>query len=137
MFFTRNKKLSVSSFLVKLINNNCADLLQLQEGPRVDSRVNLTVVVMVIPLENKKLDGDEAFHAVTKDFSSTSLSVMVDSPRSVDEAIIGFRFEGEMFYGRAKAIHLTPMGGGFYQLGFLLEEMVSPADYPGLANFSF
>ena len=26
------------------------------------------------------------------------------------------------------------MGGGFYQIGFLLTEVVSPADYPELAR---
>jgi hypothetical protein len=29
------------------------------------------------------------------------------------------------------------MGGGFYQAGFQLIEVVSPGDYPGLASMSF
>jgi hypothetical protein len=137
MFFSRNKKLAVSNFVIKLLNNNCPDLRGLQDGPRTDSRVNLTLVVLVIPLEKKQLQPAKAFHAVTKDFSATSVSVMIDSPREVNEAIVAFRFEGYMYYARATAKHLTPLGGGFYQLGLQMDEMVEPKNYPKLADFSF
>jgi hypothetical protein len=137
MLFSRNKKQPVNNFVLKLINNNCPDIMQLHDGPRTDTRVNLTVAVLVIPLEKKKVDPTKAFHAMTKDFSSTSVSVIVDTPRAVDEAIIAFRYEGEMHYARAKAKHLSPQGGGFHQLGFQLEEMVSPVDYPGLSGLNF
>jgi hypothetical protein len=137
MFFSRNKKQAVSNFVLKFLNNNCPDVLGLHDGPRVDSRVNLSVVVLIIPLENKKLEMTRAFYAVTKDFSATSISVMIDAPRAVDDVILAFCFEGEMQYARAKAKHLSPMGGGFHQLGFQLEEMVAPLDYQGLSNLSF
>ena len=51
--------------------------------------------------------------------------------------ILGFRFEGEMTFVRATARHLSPMGGGFYQLGFYLQEVVSLGDYPELEMMSF
>jgi hypothetical protein len=138
MFFTRNKKQAVSNFVLKLINNNCTDVMQLQDGPRSESRVNLAVVVLIIPIAGKKkVDTSRAFHAVTKDFSSTSVSVTVDSPRPVDDAIIAFRYEGEMHYAVGKARHSTPIGGGFYQIGFQLESMVQPLDYAGLSDMSF
>ena len=137
MNFSRNKKLGVSSFVLKLVNNNCPDILQLQDGPRNDTRVNLTVVVLVIPLKNKKVEVAKSFYAVTKDFSSTSVSVMVDSPRDVSDVILAFRYEGEMFYARAKAKHVSPVGGGFHQLGLQMEEMISPLDYAGLSKLSF
>ncbi len=137
MIFTRNRKLAISNFVLKLVNNNCPDILHLQDGPRNDTRVNLTVVVLVIPLEKKKAEITKAFHAVTKDFASTSVSVMVDSPRTVGDAILVFRFEGDMYFVRSKAKHISPLGGGFHQLGFQLEEMISPLDYPGLSSLSF
>jgi hypothetical protein len=137
MFFSRNKKQAVSNFVLKLINNNCPEIRQLQDGPRNDTRINMSLVVLVIPLEKKKVDVTKAFHAVTKDFSSTSLSVAIDSQRALDEVIIAFRFEGEMYFARATAKHLSPLGGGFHQLGFQMEEMVSPTDYPGLSKLSF
>jgi hypothetical protein len=137
MIFTRNRRRDVTNFVLKLVNNNCPDLLDLKDGPRNDKRVNLTIVVLVIPIEKKKADVTKAFHAVTKDFSSTSVSVMVDSPRTVHDAVLAFRFEGEMYFIRAKAKHISPLGGGFHQLGFQMEEMISPVDYPGLSDLSF
>jgi hypothetical protein len=136
MLFTRNRRRDVSNFVLKLVNNNNPELLHLKDGIRTDKRVNLTVVVLVVPLEKKKVDVTKAFHAVTKDFASTSVSVMIDSPRNVRDAILAFRFEGEMNFIRAKAKHVSPLGGGFHQLGFQMEELVSPIDYPGLSDLS-
>ena len=135
--FTKNKVSRVKSFVVKLVNNDCPEMKALIEGPRLDSRVNMTVVVMVIPLEGKALQVGQALMAVTKEFSSTGVAVVLDHPRGMDEAILGFRFEGEMTYIRAKAKHLNPIGGGFYLLGFKLEEIVSPGDYPKLKSLRF
>ena len=42
-----------------------------------------------------------------------------------------------MVFVRAQAKHLNPMGGGFYQMGFRLLEMVSVADYPQLKAVSY
>ncbi len=135
--FTKNEVSRVKSFVVKLVNNNCPELKSLIEGPRRDSRVNMTVVVMVIPLEGKALQVSQAFMAVTKEFSSTGVAVVLDHQRGMDDAVLGFRFEGEMTYIHAKAKHLSPIGGGFHQLGFELKEIVSPGDYPKLQSLSF
>ena len=45
--------------------------------------------------------------------------------------------DGEMAFVRAEAKHLNPMGGGFFQLGFRLLEVVSAGDYPGLESVNF
>ena len=135
--FRENKESRVKSFVVKLVNNNCPELQAMIEGPRRDSRVNLTVVVMIIPLEGKNLRVGGAFTAVTKEFSATGVAVVIDHPCGMDKAVLGFRFEGEITYFRAKARHLSPIGGGFYQLGFELEEIVVPGDYPKLKSLCF
>lgn len=135
--FNKNKVSRVKSFVVKLVNNDCPELKAMVEGPRQDSRVNMTVVVMVIPLEGKALQVGQALMAVTKEFSATGVAIVLDHPRGMDKAVLGFRFEGEMTYVYAKAKHLNPIGGGFYQLGFELEEIVAPGDYLELQSMSF
>lgn len=135
--FSKRKDLAVQSFVLKLVNNNCPGLTAGLEGPRIDSRVNLVVVVMVIPMERDEPQVDRAFTAVTKEFSNAGLAVVLDQPRRLDKAILGFRFEGEMTFLRAQAKHRDPMGGGFHQLGFQLSEVVSAKDYPELASMSF
>jgi hypothetical protein len=135
--FTKKREIGVQSFILKLVNNNCPELLALMDGPRIDNRVNLTVVVAVVPVEKKKPQIDQAFTAVSKEFSGNGVALVFSEPRGLDHAILGFRFEGQMVFVRAQAKHLNPMGGGFYQLGFRMLEVVSLADYPQLVAVSY
>ena len=132
--FSRKNRLRVQSFLLKLINNNSPALKARLDGPRLDSRVNLVVVVVVVPIDGDRLQTDRTFTAVTKDFSNNGVSVVVDQPFGFNGAILGFRFEGEMTFLRAETKHLDPMGGGLHQLGFHLTEIVSSSDYPELES---
>ena len=132
--FRKNKDFGVQRFILNLVNNNCPDVKALVEGPRVDSRVDLVMVVRVVPLENNRPQPREAFTTVTKEFSSKGLAVVLDHPRGLDQVILGFRLEGNMTFIRAQGIHLDPMGGGIFQLGFHLLEIVSASDYPELRS---
>lgn len=134
--FTRNREREIQGFVLKVVNNNCPELRALDVGPRLDTRANLTVVVVVIPVEGKKIAMGRLFTAVTKEFSGTGVGLVVDQPWALDEVILGFRWEGEMQFVRAEATHLTPMGGGFYQLGMQMTEMVYAGDYPELGTIS-
>ena len=130
--FAKSKDVAVRSFVLKLINNNCPGLTALRDGPRADSRVNLAMVVTIIPVVGGQMQVHNLFTAVTKDFSITGVSVVLDQPQALEWAAIGFRSEGQMTFVLAEAKHLNPMGGGFYQMGFRLTEIISPADYPEL-----
>jgi hypothetical protein len=131
------KEHGVRSFLLKVVNTNCAELRAQDEGPRLESRVNLVVVVAVIPLKDGKLQMDNAFTAVTKEFSVNGLAIVLDRPCGLDKVILGFRIGGEMTFALAEAKHLNPMGGGFFQVGFLLTDIITPSDYPALKDVSF
>jgi len=132
--FTKNREHEVQSFMLKLVNNNCAGLTGLAEGPRLERRVNLTVVVLVVPIENGRLQIDDRFAAVTKEFTSRGVALVLAECRAADRVILGFRWERSMQFVLAQARHLSPMGGGFWQLGLRLKEMVRPDDYPGLED---
>jgi len=137
--FTKKNKVdrSVKSFLVGLLNNNCSDVKSLIEGDRGDQRINLSIVVALIPLENDQPNTDQAHTVVTRDFSSSGVSIILEKPVGFDLAILAFRFDGMMKYFKAEARHLNPMGGGFYSLGFQLLEETYPGDYPALESIHF
>ena len=78
--FSKRKDLPVRSFILKLVNNNCPGLTAKLEGPRIDSRVNLVVVVTIIPVEGGRAKSSRAFTAVTKEFSNTGVAVVLDQP---------------------------------------------------------
>jgi hypothetical protein len=134
--FTPNKDAVVRRLVLKLINTHCPGMTSQIEDTRLDNRVNLTVPVIVAPLAGELIQADDAFTAVTSDFSSTGVAVVVDRPTGLDRVILGFRMGEEMSFVRAEAKHLNPMGGGFFQLGFQLLEVVSAGDYAGLESMS-
>jgi hypothetical protein len=134
--FSRNKQLGIRSFILRLLNNNCAELESRIEGPRLDRRVNLSIVVMVVPVEKGRPQIEQMFAAVTKSFSITGVAVVLSEPKGLDKAILGFRWEGEMKYVLATAKHLSPMGAGFFQLGFQMTRVVHPDEYPELESLS-
>ncbi len=135
--FAPRKEIAIQTFILKLANNNCSELQALIDGPRLEHRMNLTVVVLVIPLEKGRPALGQMFAAVTKEIATAGLSIVLDEPRGPDEVILAFRWQGGMQYVKAKAVHLNPMGAGFYQLGLRLLEMVHPADFPELATVQF
>lgn len=132
--FSPNKEGKVRGLMVKLANSHCPDMRSQIEDPRLDSRVNVAVVVAVIPVVQGQIQIDQGFTAVTKDISSVGLGIVIEQLLGLDKVILGFRTGDEMTFALAQARHLNPMGGGFYQLGFRLLEVVSAGDYPGLES---
>ncbi len=135
--FAPRKESAVQAFVVSLLNESCHAVQGQEDGPRVERRVNLTKVVMVVPVEAKKLLVNQAFTAITKEFSSTGVAMVVDHVYGPDEAVLGFRSRGGITWVRAKAKHVHPMGGGFFQIGFRMTERLVSADYPELAKLVF
>jgi len=130
--FTKNKEHEVQRLMLNVVNNHCPGLKGLADGPRLERRVNLTLVVLVIPLEKGRPQLDERFAAVTKEFTTRGVSLVLHECRAADQVILGFPWERTMKFVLAQARHLNPMGGGFWQLGLRLKEMVGLDDYPEL-----
>jgi len=130
--FAKNREHEVQSFMLNLVNNSCPELKALTEGPRLESRVNLTVVVVVVPIEKGKLVLSDRFAAVTKEFTTRGVALVLNECRALDQAILGFRWGQSMKFVLAQARHLSPMGAGFWQLGMRLKEIVHPDDYAEL-----
>jgi hypothetical protein len=134
--FSKRKDLAVQSFVLKLLNTHSPGLTARLDGPRLDTRVNLALVVLIVPVETDRPQAGRAFSAVTKDFSNTGVAVVLKEPENLDQAILGFQLDGQMTFIRARAKHRDSMGGGFHQLGFQMLEVVSPSDCPELASLS-
>ncbi len=66
--FSPNKDFKVRGVVLKLINSNCPEMVPRIEDARSDKRVNLAIVVAVVPIEKGNIQGNEAFTAVTKIF---------------------------------------------------------------------
>jgi hypothetical protein len=132
--FRPNKSRAVRSFVLNLVNSCCYESRRVGDGPRSETRVNLTMVITLVPLEGDRPRIDKSLATVTKEFSSTGVSVVLAEPHSLDEVILVFTWNSQTTYVRAKVKHLSPMGAGFFQLGLQMTEIVAPVDYPELES---
>jgi hypothetical protein len=134
--FRNPKALAVKNRILELIGETSSGLANRTEGRRIDSRIKRVVVGIVVPIEDRRLQTDRAFTVLTKDFSSAGVAIVVNQPGGPEQAILGFRLEAAMTFFRAESRHMEPMGGGFFQIGYQLFEVVSARDYPELTSLS-
>lgn len=102
------------------------------DGPRLEQRVNLSIPVIVVPFINGRPEPDQAMSVVTRDFSTSGCSIVVDHPHVPKEAVLIFKSQGKVVCIRGKSKHLDPMGGGFFSCGFKLYTLLDTSDYPAL-----
>jgi hypothetical protein len=128
LFKSKAQERRVQGLLLKIINNNCSDLSQMAEGPRLDGRVNLTLAVHVVPCEDDQPILELAFAAVTREFSTTGLSLIVNRPVAFEKAVVGFNWESEMIFLKGVVRHQDPLGAGFWHVGLQVMEVVNLGD---------
>lgn len=134
LLFSRNKTIGVQTFLLKLVNNHCPELGPMFDNRRDETRVPVCVATLVVPFEEGKPNVSKHFPTVTKEFSTTGVSIVLDQPQGLDEVVLAFRWEGEMVFMKGTAKHLNPMGAGFYHLGIQLSTVVRVDEYPDLGS---
>jgi hypothetical protein len=134
LLFSRKKTAGVQTFLLKLVNNHCPELGPLFDNRREESRVPICLVTLVVPLKKGRPQLADHFPTVTKEFSTTGVSIVLDQPRGLEEVILAFRWENEMTFVKGTARHLNPMGAGFYHLGIELSRVVCVDEYPELES---
>lgn len=136
-FANRTKEIEAQRWILKLVNNHCPELRDLHEGPRLEGRVNLTVPAWVVPLEGRMPQIARAFAVVSKEFSPSGLSVVLNRPFSAEKVLVGFAWEDERTFLKGEVQHITPLGAGFSQMGVLAQEVICLADHPELNVLSF
>ncbi|MEJ5340080.1 MAG: hypothetical protein WHT09_00820 [Thermogutta sp.] len=136
-FFTQKKVHEVQSFVLKFVNSHSEVAESVELGQRRESRTRLCVVAVLIPYDARTIPVREKLPVVTKEFSSTGMSVILSEPRGYDRVVVGLKYQGEMRFILARAVHLTPMGGGFFQLGLEFLQMLHPCDHPELREVVF
>lgn len=137
VFFAQRRFSDVETFLLKYVNNqfNTEDSLYLQR--RRESRARLNVVVLVIPFEDGQFLLRERFTAVSKEFSSHGMSLILSEPQGLEEVVIALKFQETTRFLLGEAKHMSPMGGGFYQLGIEFREVLHPGDHRELRDIVF
>ena len=134
LLFSKKPPVGVQSFLLRYVNSHCPELGSMLDNRREESRIPICEVTIVVPIQDGKLQMAEQFPTVTKEFSTTGVSIVLDHPRGLEEVALAFRSEKEMTFLKGIARHLNPMGAGFYHLGIELNSVVRANEYPELEN---
>ena len=129
LLFSRNKQTGVQTFLLKLVNNHCPELGPVFDNRRDETRVPVCIVTLVVPFEDGKPRLDDHFPSVTREFSTSGVSIVLEQARGLDEVILAFCWERQMTFIKGTARHLSPMGAGFFRLGIELTTVVGPDEF--------
>ena len=134
LLFSKNKtkQIEVQRLLTKIINSHSRSLDALREGPRGELRVDLAMVVIVVPSVEGRPDRDQAFATVTREVSSVGMSLVLSERIEGRELFLVLDVQGEMKYVRAEIRHQGPLGAGLFNAGVQLTELLNVGDYPEL-----
>lgn len=133
----RNKRMKAQRLLVRIVNARNKDVESHIEGPREDRRVNLTVPVWVVPVEKGRPRMADAFTTVTREMSTSGMSLVVQQPFSSGEVIVAMRAEGQPLYLRGRTRHVDPLGAGIWHAGIDIAEVLELVDCPELESLVF
>lgn len=138
MFSSKEKRRKEAQVnLTKIINTNCPA----HGGPHVDDRgewrVNVTLAVFVVPVQNNVPDVAAAFATVTKEVSSSGLCVVLTRRLEVPEIVVAVKSGDMVSYFRGELRHQGPLGAGLWQCGVQISESVPNGEYPQLASLVF
>ena len=134
LLFSKNKtkQIEVQRLLTKIINSHSRSLDALREGPRGELRVDLAMVVIVVPSVEGRPDRDQAFATVTREVSSVGMSLVLSERLEGRELFLVLDVQGDMKYVRAEIRHQGPLGAGLFNAGVQLTELLTVGDYPEL-----
>jgi hypothetical protein len=130
----RKKQVEAQQLLLRLLNqqHHAANLRAAND--RHEHRSNTTVPVMIVPYVSGRPLVDEAIPATTKDLSAMGIGLVARQPVEVEEVLIGFRSEDEIFFIRAQVKHQQQISADFYQIGASTIEALRKSDFPLLAK---
>jgi hypothetical protein len=131
----RKKQLDARRLICRLVDRTSPNLAPLEGESRVEARSNRTLPVVLAPLEDDRVLAEEAVFALTKDLTGQGLSLVLNHPFHAPQLVIGFWRETQPVFVLGSGRQNTPLGGGFWQLGIELREVLS-IDRFGLARLA-
>lgn len=137
MWFTKSraKGQEVRDCLIRLADVRSLDKMKAFKERRGQRRTNLSMGIWIIPMNDDSPDIAQAYPAVTKDLSSTSLGVITNRWAVHNNILLCFQRESEVILLRASIQGRTCLGFAWFLLGLEVTELVDKDDYPQLDHF--
>lgn len=132
-FGKRGKLRELRGLLRRLVDLTSPNMPPLEGESRSEGRSNRALPVLLVPWEQGEAVVQESIYTVTKDFSERGLSLILPQPIRADRLVVGIWLESPRFV-LGEVRQKTPIGGGFWQLGVELTDLLEPAQHPQTAS---
>jgi hypothetical protein len=123
---------AVSGFIRQLVDLTSPNRPPLDGDSRADTRSNRSLPALLAPWERGNPVVEEVAYALTKDFSDRGLALVLPQPFRAVDVVVGL-WLGSPRFVLAEVRQNAALGGGFWQLGIEITELVdsgSPAIRP-------
>ena len=102
------------SFLLRFLNERCFRHKIAVDEKRTENRASLMMGAWVIPLIDGTPMLSRAYPTVTKDLTTSGLSIVVDRPPFCTEVIVALLVAVDAVLLRCTVLHSRPIGAGFF-----------------------
>lgn len=127
----REMEESIHNVLREIAENTESQFLPDEGDPRWHQRSNRSLPALLVPWENGGPMVQDATYALTKDFSSQGLALILPHPFRVEAVLIGLHLDTPLF-ALGQIRHNAALGGGFWQLGIQIYELIEVDSHPHL-----
>jgi len=124
------------TFLFRFLNDRCFHHEVAVEENRRENRSSLVMGVWIIPLIDGSPVLSRAYPSVTKDFTTSGLSIVVDTPPSCKEVLIALPVKVDTALLHCKVLDSRPIGAGFLVAGLRVLGLVPGSQYPDLSKLA-
>jgi hypothetical protein len=133
---SRKRKADAQKFLAQMANQWTLGRVRVLEERRSEQRATLNVGVWIVPMNESAPEIMQAFVALTRDISSSGLSIITNRSIPTPEFLVGFSSEPEAKFLRTSVLDSKDLGLGWLQLCIEVIGMVDKEDYPQLTEFA-
>ena len=131
-FTKRSGQIEVQSLLRRIIDASTFSRVPRSAEARAESRSNCTAAALVTPCEEGSLLLDRSVFGITKDWSSQGVAVVAPLAKCCETIVLGLLIESRPHFLLGSVRKTVPIGGGFWQLGIELTEVLTLDSSSGL-----
>lgn len=133
-FQPRDKHMEIHRVIRRLINASTPNRMPLEGESRWELRSNRTIPVLLVPYDHNELSVGELAYALTKNLSSQGLALVLHQPFRAEQLVVCIWSNEQAHFVAAKVRQSVPLGGGFWQIGVEVTELLSPVQFPDLTR---
>jgi hypothetical protein len=128
-FDSRKRMYEIRTFVRQFVDLTSPNMPPRGGECRAEDRSNRAIPALLAPWEDGRPVVDESTYALTKDFSDRGLSLVLHQPFKSLQVVVGLWLESGRF-ALGDVRQNVPLGGGFWQLGVELVDLLDPAEFP-------